>query len=140
MWAGLLGTIFWGLAPIAGKLGLHAVDPLAGLALRTLIASALVFGFVLGAGGWVRLDAIPFRAWVPIGVEALFATLAGDLAYYVALKNGSAATVALVMSASPLVTVAAAWGLLGEPVPPLRLLGALLIVAGVALVGHGPGR
>ena len=127
------------MAPIAGKMGLAGVDPLAGLALRTLIASALVLGFVVGAGVWAQLDAIPFRAWVPIGVEALFATLAGDLAYYVALKHGDASTVALVMSASPLVTVAAAWGLMNEPVSWPKLVGAVLIVVGVALVGREAG-
>lgn len=131
----LLGALCWGLAPIAGKAGLAGVDPLAGLALRTLLASALVFGFVVGAGALHQLGAIPFRAWLPIGVEALLATLAGDLAYYAALKHGHASSVALVMSASPLVTVAAAWWWMGEPVAWIKVLGALLIVAGVALVG-----
>lgn len=131
----LLGALCWGLAPIAGKVGLSGVDPLAGLALRTLLASALVLGFVVGAGALHHLNAIPFRAWLPIGVEALLATLAGDLAYYAALKHGRASSVALVMSASPLVTVAAAWWWMGEPVAWVKVLGALLIVAGVALVG-----
>ena len=117
-------------------MGLAGVDPLAGLALRTLIASALVLGFVVGAGTWTQLNAIPFRVWLPIGVEALLATLAGDLAYYAALKAGSASAVALVMSASPLVTVVAAWWFMHEPVSWPKLVGAVLIVVGIMLVGQ----
>lgn len=127
--------MLWGLAPIAGKIGLEGVNALVALALRTLIASALVLGFVLGAGGWHYLERIPPRAWVPIGVEAILATLVGDLAYYLALKNGRASTVALVMALSPLVTVVAARLALDEPLSPPKVVGAVLIVAGVALVG-----
>lgn len=135
----LFGAICWGLAPVAGKVGLAGVDPVVALALRTLMASALVFGFLAGTGSWSYLDAIPLRAWLPIGVEALLATLAGDLAYYAALKHGDASAVALVMSASPLVTVAAAAWWLGEPLSWPRLAGAVLIVAGVILVGRDMG-
>lgn len=130
----LFGAVCWGLAPVAGKVGLATIDPVVGLALRTLMASALVLGFLTGTGGWNHLDAIPWRAWLPIGIEALLATLAGDLAYYAALKHGDASAVALVMAASPLVTVAAAAWWLGEPLSWPRILGAVLIVAGVALV------
>ena len=132
----LAGAICWGLAPIAGKVGLSGVEPLTGMALRTFMASALVFGFMAGAGAWGHLNTVPFRAWLPILVEAILATLAGDLAYYVALKHGSASTVALVMSGSPLVTVMAAALWLGEPLSWPKVLGAILIVAGIALVSR----
>lgn len=131
----LLGAVLWGLAPIAGKVGLASVDALAALALRTLMASALILGFVLGAGGWHYLERVPARAWLPIGVEAVLAALVGDLAYYLALKYGQASTVALVMAISPLVTLVSAHLLLEEPITRLQLAGAILIVVGVFLVG-----
>lgn len=136
----LAGAICWGLAPVAGKVGLNGVDPLAGLFLRTFMASALVFGFLVGSRGLDQLNTVPMRAWLPILTEAVLATLAGDLAYYVALKHGSASTVALVMSSSPLVTVMVAAWWLGEPLSWTKLAGAALIVAGVALVGREMAR
>lgn len=132
----VLGALCWGLAPVAGKVGLAGVEPVVGLALRTLMASALVLGFVMGSGAWGQLERVPVGSWLPIGIEALLATLAGDLAYYAALKQGHASTVAVVMAASPLATVAAAALWLREPVSWQVVVGALLIVAGVALVGQ----
>lgn len=135
----VIGALCWGLAPVAGKVGLASVEPVVGLALRTLMASALVLGFVMGSGAWGQLERVPVGSWLPIGIEALLATLAGDLAYYAALKQGHASTVALVMAASPLATVAAASLWLREPVSWQVVVGALLIVAGVALVGREMG-
>lgn len=135
----MLAALCWGLAPVAGKVGLTAVDPVVGLALRTLMASALVLGFVVGSGAWARLEQVPVASWLPIGVEALLATLAGDLAYYAALKRGDASVVAAVMAASPLATVTAASLWLGEPVTRDVVLGSLLIAAGVALLGRAMG-
>ncbi len=135
----VVGALCWGIAPVAGKIGLAGVDPVVGLALRTLMASAIVVGFVIGSGAWPRLERVPIQAWMPIGIEALLATLAGDLAYYAALKQGEASTVALVMAASPLATVAAASLWLREPVSWQVVLGALLIVVGVVLVGREMG-
>lgn len=135
----VLGALCWGLAPVAGKVGLAGVEPVVGLALRTLMASALVLGFVMGSGAWGQLERVPVGSWLPIGIEALLATLAGDLAYYAALKQGHASTVAVVMAASPLATVAAAALWLREPVSWQVVVGAALIVAGVALVGQEMG-
>ena len=135
----VLGALCWGLAPVAGKVGLAGVEPVVGLALRTLMASALVLGFVMGSGTWGQLERVPVGSWLPIGIEALLATLAGDLAYYAALKQGHASTVAVVMAASPLATVAAAALWLREPVSWQVVVGAALIVAGVALVGQEMG-
>lgn len=135
----VLGALCWGLAPVAGKVGLAGVEPVVGLALRTLMASALVVGFVMGSGAWGQLERVPVGSWLPIGIEALLATLAGDLAYYAALKQGHASTVAVVMAASPLATVAAAALWLREPVSWQVVVGAALIVAGVALVGQEMG-
>lgn len=135
----VIGALCWGLAPVAGKVGLASVEPVVGLALRTLMASALVLGFVMGSGAWGQLERVPVGSWLPIGIEALLATLAGDLAYYAALKQGHASTVAVVMAASPLATVAAASLWLREPVSWQVVVGALLIVAGVALVGREMG-
>ncbi|HEY8498433.1 MAG TPA: EamA family transporter, partial [Limnochordales bacterium] len=58
----VLGALCWGLAPVAGKIGLAAVDPVVGLLLRTLIASAVVVGFVAGSGAWPHLERVPVGA------------------------------------------------------------------------------
>lgn len=134
----LAGTLCWGIAPIFGKLGLARVDPATGLALRTLLAASLVIGWLLASGRFEQLRGVPSGSWLLLGIEAILATLVGDLAYYAALKWGSVSDVTLVMSAAPLVTLWTASVLLGEAVTVHRVAGALLIVGGVVLIGVQP--
>lgn len=135
--AALLGMICWGIAPIFGRLGLRGVDPLTALVGRTFIAALLIGSAALGSGRLHSLLDVPMRAWLLIALEAIFATLVGDLFYYAALKWGGAAQTTLVLSAAPLITLWAGWQFLREPLTVPRLLGAALIIAGVALVGIG---
>lgn len=134
----LFGTLCWGVAPVFGKLGLARVDPLTGLSLRTLIAASLVFLWVITGGRLGELREVPPAAWVLLGIEAMLATLVGDLAYYAALKRGSASEVTLVMSAAPLVNIWVAYAILGEPLTSYKILGTILIISGVVLIGVQP--
>ena len=132
--AALLGMLCWGVAPIFGKLGLRGVDPFVALVGRTLLAGLLIGSAALGSGRLTALRVIPSRAWFLIGLEAILATLVGDLFYYVALKWGSAAQTTLVLSAAPLVTLWVGWTYLDETLTVPRLIGAALIIGGVALI------
>lgn len=134
----LFGALCWGIAPIFGKIGLARVDPVAGLCLRTLIASGIVAGWLLVGGGLRTIETVSSRASLFIAAEAVLATLVGDLAYYAALKWGGAAQVALVMSAAPLFTLVIAVLYLSETATWAQVVGAVLIVCGLFLVSLGP--
>jgi len=134
----LFGALCWGIAPIFGKIGLARVDPVAGLCLRTLIASGIVAGWLLVGGGLRTIETVSSRASLFIAAEAVLATLVGDLAYYAALKWGGAAQVALVMSAAPLFTLVIAVLYLRETATWAQVVGAVLIVCGLFLVSLGP--
>lgn len=131
----LFGALCWGLAPIFGKLGLHQVDPVTGLAARTLLAGSVVLIWLLTGGRVPSLETIPAKAWVLLAAEGLLATLLGDLAYYGALKKGHAGEVALVFAASPLVTLWVSHKWLAESLSWSKALGAVLVAAGVVLIG-----
>ncbi|MEW6227989.1 MAG: EamA family transporter [Bacillota bacterium] len=135
----LFAALCWGIAPVFGKIGLAKVDPVAGLCLRTLIASGIVTGWLLVSGGLRVIETVSGRAWAFIAVEAVLATLVGDLAYYAALKWGGAAQVSLVMSTAPLFTLLVAVGYLQETATWAQVIGAVFIVCGLFLVGLGPG-
>lgn len=130
----LFGALCWGIAPIFGKIGLSRVDPVTGLCLRTLIASGVVTTWLLATGGLHAVEMVSGRAWGFIAVEAVFATLVGDLAYYVALKSGGAAEVSLVMSTAPLFTLLLAVACLRETPSWAQAIGAILIAAGLYLL------
>lgn len=130
----LFGMICWGIAPVFAKIGLRNVDPLAGLILRTLFASSVVSGWVIMSGSFSKISSIPVSAWWLIGIEALLATLIGDLAYYAAVKKGDVSIVTIIMSSSPLITILCAVLFLGEQITLIRVVGAGLVVLGIILI------
>lgn len=130
----LLGMVCWGLAPLFGKLGLNNVSPLTALSIRTMVAATFVVSWVIGTRSYSELIHVPVAFWVFIAIEALLATLLGDLAYFMALKYGSVNVVMLVMSCAPLVTMLVNYLFLGD-IPSFRQLsGAVLISLGLLLV------
>lgn len=131
----LFGALCWGLAPIFGKLGLVTIDPVTGLAGRTLMAGAVVLIWLLTGGRLPALESIPAKAWVLLAAEGLLATVLGDLAYYAALKRGHAGEISLVFAASPLVTLWVSHRWLSESLSLSKALGALLVAVGVVLIG-----
>lgn len=136
--ASFMGMICWGLAPIFGRVGLQGIDPLTALVGRTLMAAGLITVTALGSGHMKQLQSVPWRAWFFIALEAILATLVGDLFYYAGIKWGGAAQTTLILSAAPLVTLLASWWWLHEGVSLPRCLGAVLIIAGVGLVSLAP--
>jgi transporter family protein len=130
----LFGMVCWGIAPIFAKVGLKNVDPLAGLMLRTIFASSIVCVWLIISGSFSKVTSIPANSWVLIAVEALLATLVGDLAYYAAIKKGDVAMVTIIMSSSPIITILCSVLFLGESISLMRALGACLVMLGIILV------
>lgn len=130
----IIGMVCWGIAPIFAKIGLQNVNPLAGLALRTMLAASLIVGWVVLDGTIANVKSIPFSSWLIIGIEAILATLIGDLAYFAAIKKGDVSLVTIIMSSSPLVTILCAAIFLGEHITFQRLAGAALVVLGIVLI------
>lgn len=131
-----VAMICWGLAPLFGKLGLYRVDPVTALSLRTIMAATIVLGWIIGSRGLSHFSfsQIPPLFWVFIGIEAILATLLGDLAYFAAIKWGNINYVTLIMACSPLVTILCSYLFLGEVVTHSQLLGAFFITIGLAII------
>ena len=130
----LFGMICWGIAPIFAKIGLNNANPFSALLLRTLFAASLISSWFLFTGNISALKSIPFNSWYLIGIEAILATLIGDLAYYAAIKKGDVSFVTIIMSSSPLVTIVCAMIFLGEQITIERIIGAAFIILGISLV------
>ncbi len=131
----LLAMLCWGIAPLLGKLGLVHVHSIAALSIRTLFAAILILAWNAVFGCCEHFHAIPLKNLIFIILEALLATLVGDLAYFMALKRGNINQVTLIISSSPIVTMLASYVFLKVQVTYLQLIGALLIISGLVLVG-----
>ena len=100
-----LAMLFWGLAPIFGKLGLSSVNPLVALTIRSLVISAILLVIAMGTGQWKSLLQVAPREVTFLALEGICAALLGQLAYYYALKLGDVSRVAPVVAAFPIVAM-----------------------------------
>lgn len=133
-WLAVFGMICWGIAPLFAKVGLNNVNPMAALAVRTMMAATLITGWLGFSGSFGQVRGIPLNAWVLIGIEAILATLVGDLAYYAAIKRGEVSMVTVIMASSPLITMIGAVCFLGEDLNTYRIIGASFIILGIILI------
>ncbi|MGS0763532.1 EamA family transporter [Syntrophomonas curvata] len=130
----IFGMVCWGVAPIFAKIGLNNANPMAALVLRTLMAAGMVTAWIGVSGSLGQVKQIPFNSWILLGIEAILATLIGDLAYYAAIKRGEVSVVTVIMASSPLVTMICAIIFLGEQITTFRVIGATFIILGIILI------
>jgi len=130
----IFGMICWGIAPIFAKIGLKDINPVAGLTIRTLFAASVVTGWNILSGNIAQVKNVPMDSWILIAIEAILATLVGDLAYFAAIKKGDVSLVTIIMSSSPLVTIICAVIFLGEQITLVKFVGAVLVILGIILI------
>ncbi len=130
----IVTLIFWGIAPIFGKIGLLKINPLAGLAIRSFVISFILLILIFSTGTYKELGVINLKGFSFIALEGIFASLIGHFAYYYALKLGEASKIVPITSAFPVLTVIIAVILLGEKMTVYKGAGIALIIAGIYLI------
>lgn len=128
--------VFWGIAPVFGKLGLGDLQPLIALTIRSVIISLLLIIAVTMKGQWGLVAGATTKDIVYIALEGICAALLGQLAYYYALKFGEVSRVSPVVSAFPLVALVLGIIFLGEKVTIFKVIAGLLIVSGIVLMKY----
>ncbi len=129
-----IGMLCWGVSPLFAKMGLRNMNPLLGLSIRTFFTASVLFFWMLVSGKAAEIASIPPKTIILLVVEAMLATLIGDLAYFAALKQGSASIVMLIMACSPVVTIICSILFLHETLTLTNLIGGCLVIVGLILV------
>lgn len=133
LWA-LLTAGIWGLVPLMEKLGLGAVSPTAGVAVRSVgvVVGLVLFGWMLAP--WSVVRTIPWSSILLLAGGGFLASFVGQLAFYQALKSGTVSQMTPVAGAYPLVAALLGWWVLREPLTVPRLVGVACVVVGVLLL------
>lgn len=129
-----IGMVCWGVSPIFAKIGLKDINPLVGLSIRTFFTAAVILVWMFLNGSIKILMNLSTRILMLLIIEAILATLIGDLAYFGALKRGSASIVMLIMACSPVVTILCSVIFLDEKITLTKLVGACLTMIGIILI------
>ena len=129
-WA-VLSALFAGITAVLGKKGVESVPSNLAVAIR--VAVVLVFAFLMAAiTHQTKLNTVSRNGWLFLAASGV-ATGASWLCYYRALQLGPVSTVAPIDKLSFVIAMSLGFLILREPIKPLALIGAALIVAGVLL-------
>lgn len=131
-----IAMIFWGIAPILGKLGLSELHPMTALTIRSTIITIILLALVTIRGQWGLVTSATLKDVGLIGLEGICAALLGQLAYYYALQLGEVSRVSPIVSTFPLVALVLGIIILGEKVTIYKIIAAILIVAGMVLMRY----
>jgi drug/metabolite transporter (DMT)-like permease len=138
--AGSIAVIFAGISWASGSL-YSKHSPGAGSIWMNAAAQMLcggvglaVVGLLLGEPQQTNWSAISARSIWALAYLVVFGSWVGFSAYIWLLKNVSAASVSTYAYVNPLIAVFLGWAVLHETVTPSMLMGAMVIVAGVAII------
>ena len=130
---GLAAALFYSVYIIVGARELKDSDALASTTVVCLSAAA-----TLGIASLFQAPRFPVEAsgWIPVVLIALVSTVVAILAFFAGLKRVGAATASIVSTLEPVVTVALAWGILGESLSTIQVLGGILVLGSAALLAR----
>ncbi len=129
----LLIALLSGTAPIFEKASLKEATPLTVFTIRNLFMTLLLFAITFFYQGLRPLTQVSGKTLLFILIPATLATIFVSL-YFILLRNDLASRIVPIISGAPLMTVFLSILFLGEPFSWKRLVGAILVVAGVSLL------
>lgn len=127
----LLGmAVLWGASWPMGRILGQSLPPLTGGAVRFLLASVLLSGWLFARSRFAALSALSSRQWLGLAVAALFGVCGYAVFFMLGLQQMPAGKAAVVMSVNPVLTLLLAVWLFGEYLNMKILTGMLLTVGG----------
>ena len=130
----LASTVNWALYTVLGHATIRRLGPTRATAGALLLGWLMLLPLFAARAGWSEYARLSPAGWLAVLFLGLACSGLGYLFWYGALERVEASRVAAFLYLEPLVTLAAAMAILGEPVGLTTLLGGLLLLGGVVLV------
>ena len=135
----LISIVMWGLFTVFGK---RVTDELG--ALRVTAWVTILGALTMAPAGWYEarsrgfsLSDLSLEAWVAIAFLGIACSFFATLLYFVALGMSESQKVGVYLYAIPPMTAVVAALYLGETITANLVLGAILVISGVALTERG---
>jgi drug/metabolite transporter (DMT)-like permease len=123
----------WTFFTIRGGQLMQRHSPLFVSGVTTTIGTAAYVLIGLPELGEVPWRALPPRVWAVVAYSGLLSVAAGSVIWYAIVQRHGVARAAVYSNLVPLVAILFAAVLANEPLTPAKLVGAALVLAGVAL-------
>ena len=133
---GVAAACIYALYLLGGSRAMRGVAPLAATTVALSAAAVLVLGLtaVRAALGHLPHMAPTALGWSALGAIALVSTVLAMVLLFAGLARLGPSRTALISTLEPVVTVLAAWFLLGEHLGPAQLAGGVLVLGGALLL------
>ena len=131
----LLVAAIWGLAPIFEKLSLHSMSPLYVLFIRFVLVTSLFVPIFITSNQALNLDQLTLKNLMLILIPGILAVI-GIYLYFNALADSSASKIVPLTAIYPLFTCFYAFIFLKEDFTTEKIVGTILIVAGVFILNY----
>ena len=131
-----VSMLFAGFTSVIAKLGLSGISADLGLAIRTCFVFVFVLMFAAAVVPTEQLSLLTSRNFFWLGLSGV-TTAISWVFYYKAIKAGDVSTVALIDKGSVVVALALSVWVLHEALTTAKLVGALLILAGLIVIARG---
>ena len=132
----LLGSVSWAAGSLYARRAPMPAAPLLGTGMEMLAGGALLLlvGLATGEGAQIHLEAVSLRSVLALGYLVVFGSIVAFSAYVWLLRVVTPARASTYAYVNPVVAVFLGWALASEPLTPLTLVAAAVIVAAVALI------
>jgi drug/metabolite transporter (DMT)-like permease len=130
----LASTVNWAVYSVVGRRTLARLGSARATAFAMLAGWAMLAPLFFLRAGWTEYARISAAGWAAIAFLGIGCSGLGYLFWYAALEKLETSRVAAFLYLEPLVTLAAAIVLLGEPVHATTVVGGLIVLAGVFFV------
>jgi drug/metabolite transporter (DMT)-like permease len=127
-------TVNWAFYTVLGHGTIRRLGPTRATAGAMLLGWLMLSPLFVARAGWRDLALLTPAGWGAVLFLGIACSGLGYLFWYGALQRVEASRVAALLYVEPLVTMAAAVVLLGEPVGATTVIGGLVVLGGVALV------
>ncbi|HEY5596743.1 MAG TPA: EamA family transporter [Candidatus Bipolaricaulota bacterium] len=136
----LLSTLSWSAGSILSRAVPLPTSPLLSTGMQMLVASVLMLLVSWLKGDFAQLDvqAISARSVFGLGYLIAFGSIVAFTAYLWLLRVSTPALVGTYAFVNPVIAMLLGWSLNGESLTPPTLMGAMLILAAVAVIVSRP--
>jgi transporter family protein len=129
-----LTIIFWGIAPILDKAALKNAAPMIGLIIRGLAIGLVMLAALLTGKNLKTISLMPSQSIIFFAVSGILAGIFGTFTFYKALQMDYTSRIVPLVATYPLITALLSVLFLGEALSMVRVIGIVLIIAGIILV------
>lgn len=133
---GVVCAVFWALYTLGGKSIIRKYDAFASTAYISLIGTAMLAPSAVADVGLSKHLAFPLTFWIAAVYLGLLCTVVGYVLWFRALTGLTASSTGVALFFEPLVTVIAAWLVLGRTIGWISGVGGALVLVGVLLVSR----